>query len=200
MAVLSKGQKTKQLILQHAAARASILGLNGLSIGQLAQELQMSKSGLFGHFASKETLQIEVLDTIVAQFTQEVIRPALQQPRGPLRLRILFERWLVWAATTNRERNGCPFFAASTELDDREGRVREKLVQIVKQWIELLETTIYLGQKAGYFVSDCDPRVQAQELYGQMLSFHAYFRLFQDKQAEARARVLFDAFLLRIRH
>ena len=198
--LMSKGQKTKQIILQHAAARASILGLNGLSIGQLAQELNMSKSGLFGHFSSKKTLQIEVLETIAEQFRNEVIRPALKKPRGPERLRALFDNWLRWAATTNAERNGCPFFAASTELDDREGAVREKLVVILQQWLEVLETTLRLGQESEVFGQNLDTRARAQELYGLMLGFHSFFRLFKDTEAEARARQLFEEYLLRLKN
>lgn len=196
--LMSKGQKTKHTILQHAAARASVVGLNGLSIGQLAQELNMSKSGLFGHFSSKKTLQIEVLDTIAEQFRQEVVRPALKKPRGPERLHTLFENWLRWAATTNAERNGCPFFAATTELDDREGVVREKLVVILQQWLDILEKTIRLGQEAELFGAHHNVKLRAQELYGLMSGFHSFFRFFKDTEAEARSRELFEAYLQRL--
>lgn len=190
---MSKGQQTRQLILSHAAAQASRIGLEGLSIGQLASELQLSKSGLFGHFRSKEDLQIQVLETLSEQFSAAVIRPALRLPRGKLRLRALFELWLDWAL--GKQLHGCPFVAAAIEFDDRQGPVRDKLVNIQASWIQVLETTVELGQQAGEFKPDQDPKSLVQALYGFMLSFHFYHRLLKDPQAEARTRKSFEVFL-----
>lgn len=195
---MRKGEATRQTILEHAAIQASKLGLNGLSIGQLAQELQMSKSGLFRHFQSKEELQIQVLDTISEQFTREVIQPALKVARGPERLRALFAGWLTWAAATHSERGGCPFVAAAMELDDMQGAVRDHLVQTQQLWIGVLERSLQLGQDCGAFHLGGSPHERVQELYGLMLSFHFYHRLLRDPGAEATARALFHAFLGRI--
>lgn len=194
---MSKGVQTRQLILEHAAASASRLGLEGLSIGQLATELQMSKSGLFGHFRSKEELQIQVLETLSEQFTKEVIRPALQLSRGEARLRSIFEHWLAWGLSKDR-RQGCPFMAAAMEFDDRPGAVRDKLVATQKQLIHTLETTIKLAQEVGAFNSEGVPAQLVQELYGIMLSAHFYHRLLQDPAAADRARTAFETFLKRL--
>ncbi len=194
---MSKGVQTRQIILEHAAASASRLGLEGLSIGQLATELQMSKSGLFGHFRSKEELQIQVLDTLSDQFTKEVIRPALTLSRGEARLRSIFEHWLAWGLSKDR-RHGCPFMAAAMEFDDRPGAVRDKLVATQKQLIHTLETTIKLAQEVGAFKADGIPAQLVQELYGIMLSAHFYHRLLQDQAAADRARAAFETFLKRL--
>ena len=192
---MSKGIQTRHLILSHAASRASSLGLEALSIGQLATELGLSKSGLFGHFKSKEELQIQVLETISEQFSQAVIRPALQLPRGPERLRDLFERWLAWGLAPAGERAGCPLMAAAMEFDDRPGPVRDCLITIQQRWIAVLEKTILLGQQAGAFKPELAPTALVQDLYGIVLSCHFYHRLIGDKAAESRARKSFDDFL-----
>lgn len=194
-ATLSKGNATRQAILTHAANCASRVGLEGLSIGQLAAELGMSKSGLFGHFKSKEELQIQVLETISEQYSTEVIRPALQQPRGEARLRALFENWLAWALAPHGEREGCPFLAAGMEFDDRSGPVRDKLVEIQQRYIGVLEKTIVLGIEAGRFKTRRDPASLVQALYGIVLAFHFYHRLLRDPQAESRARKSFETYL-----
>lgn len=196
---MSKGQHTRQLILAHAAQQASRIGLDGLSIGQLAGDLQLSKSGLFAHFRSKEELQIQVLETISAQFSAEVIRPALKAPRGVARLEALFEHWRHWAAG-NQERDGCPFVAASMELDDRHGPVREALVAIQTRWIEVLERTVRLGQESGSLASSRSPAEVAQALQGIMLAFHFYHRLLRDPDAENRARHNFAHLLQSLVH
>lgn len=194
---MSKGVQTRQLILEHAAASASRLGLEGLSIGQLAGELQMSKSGLFGHFRSKEELQIQVLETLSIQFTREVIKPALKLPRGEARLRSIFEHWVAWGLSANH-RHGCPFMAAAMEFDDRPGLVRDKLVETQNRLIHTLKTTIELSQQAGVFRADLDPEQLVQELYGIMLSAQFYHRLLQDPRAIERAKNSFEAFVKRL--
>src|SRR5713226_5768491 len=93
---MRKGANTRHAILTHATGLASQVGLTGLTIGALADHLQLSKSGLFAHFRSKEALQIQVLEHAAASFVEAVVRPALQQPRGEPRMRALFERWLEW--------------------------------------------------------------------------------------------------------
>src|SRR5215470_17711850 len=95
-ATLSRGASTRQTILRHAAGLASQLGLEGLSIGRLAEDLRLSKSGLFAHFQSKEALQLQVLDFAAARFVHTVVKPALAAPRGEPRVRAAFERWLEW--------------------------------------------------------------------------------------------------------
>ena len=93
---MTKGQDTKERILGQALDLASLVGVEGLTIGELAKATEMSKSGLFAHFESKEALQLEVLATASAQFIELVVSPALREPRGEPRVRALFDRWLAW--------------------------------------------------------------------------------------------------------
>ena len=121
-----KGERTRDAILRHALALATRIGLEGVTIGRLAEDLRISKSGLFAHFGSKESLQIEMLRLAGARMVDEVVRPALAISRGEPRLRALFERWLQWESSPSLP-GGCPFVTASFELDDRPGPVREPL-------------------------------------------------------------------------
>src|SRR5690242_942401 len=99
----------------------------------------MSKSGLFAHFASKEALQIAVLDDARDRFVTTVVSPALKEPRGEPRVRALFDRWLRWEQAAFQP-GGCVFVAAAAELDDQEGPVRDRLVEIQRDWVDALET------------------------------------------------------------
>jgi AcrR family transcriptional regulator len=191
---MSKGESTRQAILAHAAGLASQLGLTGLTIGALADDLQLSKSGLFAHFRSKEALQIQVLEHAAAHFIEEVVRPALQKPRGEPRMRALFERWLAWEQAEMLP-GGCVFVAAATELDDRPGPVRGRLVELQRQWLDVLATSIRNGVEAGRFRADADGEQFAQDLYGVMLAFHHHTRLLGDPRAESRARRAFETLL-----
>src|SRR5687767_9089309 len=134
---MKKGELTHRAILEHAVGLASRLGLEGLTIGRLAEDLELSKSGLFAHFQSKEALQVEVLRHAGERFVEEVIRPALKAPRGEARLKALFTRWLEWARGKSLP-GGCLFVAAATELDDKEGPVRDELVRTQRQWVGFL--------------------------------------------------------------
>jgi AcrR family transcriptional regulator len=187
-ALMKKGQLTRQHILAHAFREASRVGLAGLSIGQLAQAMEMSKSGLFGHFKSKEELQIQVLEVASERFTAEVIRPGLKAPRGVPRLRALFEHWLRWAQANNEARGGCFFVAASIELDDQPGPVRDQVVSTQQHWVGVLEKTITMAISEGLIPAHIDPRQTVLELYGIMLSFHLYYRLLRDPAAETLAQ------------
>jgi AcrR family transcriptional regulator len=132
-----KGAETRQAILSHALALATRVGIEGLTIGRLAEDLGMSKSGLIAHFQTKEALQVQVLETGAHRFVEEVLRPALKAPRGEPRLRALFERLLAWEASPSLP-GGCPLIAASSELDDRPGPARDYLVQARRDFFDLL--------------------------------------------------------------
>src|SRR6266540_2831671 len=114
---MSKGRETKESILDAAVQVASRLGFTGLTIGQLAEETGMSKSGLFAHFRSKEQLQLQTLEHARTLFTDAVIRPALSVTRGEKRVRELFDRWLDWESDALQ--GGCIFVTGSIEYDDR---------------------------------------------------------------------------------
>jgi AcrR family transcriptional regulator len=195
---MSKGELTRHAILEHAVGLASRVGLEGLTIGTLADDLDLSKSGLFGHFRSKEALQIQVLDHAATTFVEIVVRPALRAPRGLPRVRALFERWLEWTRSGPMP-GGCLFVAAATELDDRPGPVRARLQQLQRDWLAVIATSFAKGVAEGHFRRDADPDQFAQDLYGVALAYHHAHRLLQDPKAEARARHAFEALLVSAR-
>ncbi|HET8647658.1 MAG TPA: TetR/AcrR family transcriptional regulator, partial [Vicinamibacteria bacterium] len=188
-----KGELTRQAILEQAATLASQVGLEGLTIGSLAEALELSKSGLFAHFRSKEALQIQLLDFAVERFVDAVVRPALGAARGEPRLRALFEGWVDWART-GTARSGCVFVAASTELDDQPGPVRDRLVRLQKDWLEFITQAYRVAVSEGHLAGG-DPEQFAHDLYGIMLGWHHAARLLRDPRAESRARAAFEALL-----
>jgi AcrR family transcriptional regulator len=195
---MSKGEDTRREILERAAGLASQVGLEGLTIGRLADELELSKSGLFAHFHSKEALQVETLRFAAELFVDRVVRPALKAPRGEPRVRALFERWLEWAKA-NPLPGGCVFVAAASEMDDREGPAREELVRQQRDWLELIASVARTAIREGAFRADADPEQFAYELHGVKLAYHHASRLLRDPAAEARARRAFDALLDNVR-
>jgi AcrR family transcriptional regulator len=188
---VSKGEATRGVILDEAGRLARRVGLCGLTIGSLATQTGMSKSGLFAHFGSKESLQLQVLEHSSERFVDDVIRPALKAPRGTPRVRDLFERWLEWDSVDG----GCPLVAATFELDDQPGPVREQLVRIQRDWADTLATVFTSGIGEGHFRPDADPRQFAQDIQGVMLSYHMASRLLADRSAADRARRALDALL-----
>jgi len=195
---MGKGEATRQAILERAAAQASRVGLEGLSIGALAEELGLSKSGLFAHFGSKEALQVQVLEHAAERFTRLVIEPALKAPRGERRVRALFERWMGWPRASGMP-GGCFFIAVSTELDDRPGSARDALVKQQKDWLELLAGVVRTAIAERDFRKDVDPEQVAFELYGIMLVYHLAVRLLEDPEADARAHRALEETLARAR-
>ncbi len=191
--VVRKGELTRQAIVERAARMASRVGIEGLTIGALADELQLSKSGLFGHFKSKEALQLQVLEFGIERFIDTVIKPALAAPRGEKRVRAVFERWLEWPKVSGLA--GCMFVALSTELDDQPGPVRERLVQGQRDWLEVIANCVRTGITEGDFRSDVDADQFAHELYGIMLASHHAARLLRDNAAIERTRRAFERLL-----
>lgn len=189
-----KGENTRQTILNRAVGLASQLGLEGLSIGTLATAMNLSKSGLFAHFQSKEALQMQVLDAASMVFVEKVVRPALQTERGEPRIRALFENWLAWANSKTNP-GGCIFIAAAAEMDDRPGAVRDHLVKISKEWVNTRVRIAMTGVEKGFFRADLDCEQFAQDLHGIFLSYHHAERLLRDPKAEQRARNAFENIL-----
>jgi len=188
---VGKGDETKAAVLDQAVEVARRVGLSGLTIGSLAEQAELSKSGLFGHFRSKEALQLQVLEHARARFEEAVARPALRAPRGEPRLRELFDRWLVWDALPG----GCPFVAAATEFDDRPGAVRDRLVRDERDMFEMIGTVFRSGIAESQFRGDADPDQFAQDFYGVILARHHTLRLLGDQRADIRARHAFEALL-----
>jgi AcrR family transcriptional regulator len=190
----SKGERTREAILSHALALATRIGLEGLTIGRLAEDLGMSKSGLFAHFRSKETLQIEVLRTAGARMVDDIVKPALAAPRGEPRVRALVERWIAWEQSPTLP-GGCPLTTASFELDDRPGPVRDFVVQSIQDWFDTLAGAARIAVQERHFRADLDCEQFARDLQGIMLAYVLASRLMRDPQARSRAESAFEALL-----
>jgi AcrR family transcriptional regulator len=195
---VSKGEQTREAILVHALGLATRIGFEGLTIGRLAEDLHMSKSGLFAHFRSKEALQLEILRMAGARMIDTVVKPALAVPRGEPRVRALFERWLEWERSPSLP-GGCPFMAASFELDDRPGPVRDFVVQNLRDWMDTLAGAARIAVQEGHFRADLDCEQFAHDCQGIGLGFVHASRLMRDPKARARAQSAFEALLSRCR-
>lgn len=195
---MSKGLRTRTAILDRALAEASTVGLEGLSIGRLARQMNLSKSGLFAHFGSKEELQLEVLATARDRFVEMVIAPALRLPRGEPRIRGLFENWLEWSRASFLP-GGCPFIATANELDDVEGPLRDFLVDSQRDWLEALATAARIAVDEGHFSTGLNVEQFAYEFYSLILAYHHFHRLLEDPDTEERCRTAFDRLIERSR-
>lgn len=190
---MSKGEATRERILDRAVMLAATVGLEGLSLGNLAKATKMSKSGLFAHFDSKEDLQLQVLETARVHFIELVVVPSIREPRGEPRVRALFENWLAWEE--NRKPGGCPFVAAAHELDDQPGPLRDALVGAQSEWVATIATAARIAVEEGHLSADLDPDQFAYEMYALFLGFHFYHRLLRDPLAASRARASFERLL-----
>jgi AcrR family transcriptional regulator len=195
---MSKGAQTRQAILDHALEVATKEGLEGLTIGRLAQDLRLSKSGLFAHFRGKEELLLQVLETARTRFIEQVVKPGLAAPRGEPRLRRLFESWLAWERSSALP-GGCPFIAAAVELDDRPGPARDFVVQSQRDWLDVIANSARTGIHDGQFRRDFDADQFAYELHGAMLAYHQMARLLHDPDADTKVRRAFESLLARAR-
>lgn len=190
---MGKGELTKVAILDEAVQIASRVGFGGLSIGQLADRVEMSKSGLFAHFRSKEQLQLQAMERARQRFVDVVIRPALAAPRGIARVRAVFDGWLEW--THQALQGGCIFVAAAAELDDQPGALRDALVRNERDWLEFIATVAGTAVAEGDLRDDLDLEQFAFEVHGVMLAHHHASRLLHDERAEIRTRQAFESLL-----
>jgi len=187
---LQKGQQTRAAILDAALALASHMGLEGLSIGALAEVTQMSKSGVFAHFGSREELQISVIREYHAKFEEEVFTPAMGERRGLPRLRALFDRW-VRRVTVELD-SGCIYISGAVEFDDRPGPVRDALVTMVQAWHAALGRAIGQAITEGHLRADTDPQQMLFEIHGLILALHHDARFLRSAGAVERARAGFE--------
>ena len=188
-----KGQLTRAAILDAALGLASHMGLEGLSIGALAELMQMSKSGVFAHFGSREELQISVVREYHARFEAEVFTPALAEPRGLPRLRALFERWV--RRVSMELDSGCIYISGAVEFDDRPGPVREALVSMVVSWHRALARAIGIAIEEGHLRAGTDVQQMLFEVHGLILALHHDARFLRSPDAPQRARRAFERIL-----
>jgi AcrR family transcriptional regulator len=183
----TKGERTKQAILDVAASLATEEGLEPLSIGRLAEATGMSKSGLFAHFGSKEELQLATVDHAAALFVREVIAPAREAPKGLARVWALCENMIDYS-----ERQvfpgGCFFAAASFEFNRRPGPVRDRIHHMLGTWVSYLEHAVEQAQQSGEILQDLSAKELAFELDAFAQASNARYQLFEDSAVFAEAR------------
>ena len=179
---LPKGERTREGILRVAVNLASVEGLEGVTIGRLADELKMSKSGLFAHFGSKEELQLATIEMARTIFGDRVVRPALSQPVGVPRLWALCNGWLQYVEDKVFT-GGCFFTAASYEFDSRPGPVRDRITEVMKNWLAILSRAVDEAKKARHLKSKVDSKQLAFEIYSLAMGAHWGFQLLDDKKA-----------------
>ncbi len=181
-----KGDATRAAIVEAALAVARREGLEGLTIGALADAMSMSKSGVFAHFGSREDLQLAVLNEYVARFIDEVLRPAVREPRGLPRLQALLENWLLLLGRELEQ--GCLLISGASEYDDREGSLHDAMVRIVTGWKAELLRAIAGARVEGHLDRRLDADQLVFEIYGVMLVMHQDARLLHSKDSLERAR------------
>lgn len=185
-----KGQQTRAAILDAALSLASQMGIEGLSIGALAEVTGMSKSGVFAHFGSREELQISVIREYHERFEEEVFRVALRESRGQARLYALVKNWVSKVATEID--SGCIYISGAVEFDDRPGPVRDALASMVLLWHGALEKAIRQAIDEGHLRTDTDPMQMLFEIHGLILSLHHDARFLRSAGAVDRARIAFE--------
>jgi len=196
---LAKGEATRRAILARAVGIVSRVGYEGLSIGALAEETRLSKSGLFAHFKSKEALQLGVMQEVINRYIERVIQPALAARRGEARLRVLFERKLQWICGLSETR-GCLLQKAALEYDNRPHHpVRERLIQALRDWQEVLVRSAAAAVEEGELRADLDGAQFAYDFDGILMMYQQAHGLMRDRNAEERARRAFESLLERNR-
>jgi AcrR family transcriptional regulator len=192
----TKGEQTRAAILDAALKIASKLGLEGLTIGTLADETGMSKSGLFAHFGSREDLQLAVLEHAAQIYGQRVFLPALKIERGLPRLRALFERWLDWTIASGLP-GGCIMISAAAEYDDRPGPIRDAVIANQRRGMAIEEKAVRLAIEEGHLRADTDAEQIAFEMLGIVLASHNHRRLLSDGESKKRALTAFEQLVAR---
>lgn len=193
-----KGQQTKAAIVDAALGLATQIGLEGLSIGALAEVMHMSKSGVFAHFGSREELQISVIREYHDRFEHEVFYPALEEERGLPRVRALFANWMK--RTSVEIDSGCIYISGAVEFDDRPGPVRDALANSVKTWLAAVHRAVVQAQEMGQLHADADAHQMAFEIHGLILALHYEARFLKYPGSIARANTGFANILSRFGH
>jgi len=193
---MGKGEETKSIILNRAAQIASTEGLEGLTIGLLAEDLGMSKSGIFGKFQSKEILQIEVLKVGTEMFRRNVIYPVLKTEPGLKRIKVLFSTWVDWIEG-HQLPGGCLVLGSISVYDDKPGMVRDYLIKVELEWMRLIERFLNEAKAAKVLKPGFKTDFFIQELWGIILGFQLYHRFFKDAKSKTRAKANFEELIQR---
>jgi AcrR family transcriptional regulator len=192
---MQKGQQTKTAIVDVALSLATQMGLEGLTIGAVAEMAGMSKSGVFAHFGSREELQISVIREYHHRFEQEVFYPVLLLARGLPRLRALFANWML--RTSAEIDSGCLYISGAAEFDDRPGPVRDALASSVQTWMAALHRAVRLSVEQGDLAEQTDAAQMAFEIHGLILACHYEARFLKSKAALGLAQRSFEHILHR---
>lgn len=195
MGTASAKPGTKDLILETALRFVSREGLQALTLGELAKTVGMSKSGLFAHFKAKDNLQLDVLRLATDKFLEVVLKPAFRAPIGEPRVSALFENWIKYLNDQELLPGGSVLIAASIELDDCPGALRDFVKQAQLQLIQNLELAAKKAVQVKHFRSDLDCSQFAWSFYAYFLGFHHFKRMLDDNKAEDRLRTSFEALL-----
>jgi AcrR family transcriptional regulator len=190
---MRKGELTRAAILDVALELASREGLEGLTIGLLADKMNMSKSGVFAHFGSREDLQMEVLKLYHYRFEQEVFVPSVKEARGIPRLQAMYARWIKRVSVEIA--SGCIYISGAVEYDDRPGPIREELVSMVRTWQGALLRCVQQCIDGGQLQPATDARQMVYEMYGLILALHHDARFLRQPGSVDRARLGFDRLL-----
>ena len=188
-----KGMQTRSAIVDAALGLAAHIGLEGLSIGAVAEVMRMSKSGVFAHFGSREELQISVVREYHARFEEEVFAPSMQEGRGLPRLCAMFERWVKRVSVEIDA--GCIYISGAVEFNDRPGPVRDALAHMVQTWHDALARAIGIAVEEGHLDRDTDAAQMLFEMHGLILALHHDARFTRNPGAPERARRGFERLL-----
>ena len=187
-----RARKTRTLILDTALKIASREGIDGLTIGELAKAVGMSKSGLFAHFGGKDQLQLAVLQLATDTFVDTVMRKAFTAPRGEPRILAVFSNWLDHLNDENALPGGSILIAASIEVDDRPGLLRDFVQKAQRDLIANIEKAARMAVDEGHFRKDLDVEQFAWSMYSFVLGYHHFKRMLEDPKAETHVKNSFE--------
>lgn len=185
-------RNTRALILETALKIASREGIEGLTIGELAKAVGMSKSGLFAHFGGRDQLQLAVLQLALDRFVDIVLRPAFKAPRGEPRITAVFSHWLAHLNDQSALPGSNVLIAASTEYDDRPGPIRDFIQKAQRDLIANIEKAAHMAIEEGHFSEDLDVEQFAWSMYSYVLGYHHFKRMLEDPKAELHLRRAFE--------
>ena len=185
-----KGEATRAAILESALESASAHGLEGLTIGSLAEQIGMSKSGVFSHFGSREELQIAVIKLYHHRFEQEIFYPSLQEARGLPRLKSMFRLWIH--RVSQEIALGCIYISGAIEYDDRQGIIRDELVKMVTAWQDALKRAVLQAVELQHLQKSTNPEQLIYEIHGIILSLHHDIRFLKKPNSLQYANIAFE--------